>query len=183
MEMLLNKFIFFFLALFVADFTNVSGQEYTTVSADSVKLNSISLEEPDRILSDVLSKKFNKNIYTPPTGDSDEYDRIHYYEDDKIKVKLYEKNSNLRVSSITIKNEKVTITIGSKQFKVGDGQSVLEGFETSYNSLTNDQKKRPSGESDFYLNLVRKRSKEQGLVTCFIKQNTIVEIVISFDPA
>jgi hypothetical protein len=172
----------FFLTLFLADFTNVSCQEYTTVSADSIRLNGISLEEPDQILSDLLSKKFNKNIYTPPTGDSDEYDRIHYHEDDKIKVKLYEKNSNLRVSSITIKTEKVMITIGSNKFKVGEGQGVLDGFETSYNSLTNDQKKRPSAESDFYLNLVRKKNKEHGLMTCFIKQNAIVEIVISFDP-
>jgi hypothetical protein len=157
--------------------------EYTTVSSDSIKLNGIFLENSDAIKSGLFSEQIQKKIYTPPTGDSDEYDRIHYWEDDNIKIKFYEKNSIIRVSSIVIKTKNVTITIGTTKIEVGQRQVVLESFKTSYNTLTKMQLSQPPLASGFYLNVARKKSQEYGLMTCFLSENQIAEVVFSFDPA
>lgn len=184
MEILLNKLLISLIAI-AGFFPKAPLQDrYTTVNSDSIKLNGILLEDSEKIKSSLFSKKVRKKIYTPPSGDSDEYDKIHYWEDDNVKIDFYEKNSRIRVSSIIIKTDKIAITIGKNKFQVGQKQTVLARFENSYISLfKHQQKNQPSADSGFYLNIVRKNSQEQGLMTCFIKQNAIVEIVISFDPA
>lgn len=181
MEILLNKLLICSIAIAVFFQKAPMQDRYTTVNSNSIKLNGILLEDSEKIKS-LFSKKIRKKIYTPPSGDSDEYDKIHYWEDDNVKIDFYEKNSHLRVSTIIIKTNKIAITIGKNKFQVGQNQSVLESFETSYVSLFKQQKNQPSADSGFYVNIVRK-SQEQGLMTCFIKQNEIVEIVFSFDPA
>lgn len=184
MEILLTKLLICLIAI-SGFFPKVPVQDqYTIVNSDSIKLNGIRLEDSENIKSRLFSKKVRKKIYTPPSGDSDEYDKIHYWEDDNLKIDFYEKNSYIRVSSIIIKTDKIAIIIGKNKFQVGQKQTVLARFENSYVSLCKQQQKnQPSADSGFYLNIVRKNSKEQGLMTCFIKQNTIAEVAISFDPA
>lgn len=182
--MLLNKLAVCWLTFFLMLPAESSYQDsYTTVNANSIKINGILLESSDKILAKLLSKRHTKKVYTPPPGDSDEYDKIHYCEDDNIKIEFYEKNSKHRASSIIIKTEKIIVTIDAIKFQVGHDQSVLEGFEMSYNSLVKNQRDRPSADNKFHLNLRWKNGQEQGIITCFIKQNRIVEIVFSFDPA
>lgn len=184
MEILLNKLLTCLIAIAVFFPKAPMQDRYTTVNSDSIKLNGILLEDSEKIKSNLFSKNVRKKIYTPPSGDSDEYDKIHYWEDDNVKIDFYEKNSRTRVSSIIIKTDKIAVTIGKNKFEVGRSQTVLKRFENSYASLFNQQqKKQPTAANGFYLNIVRKNSQEQGLMTCFIKQNTIVEIAISFDPA
>jgi len=178
MKFILNSFIL--TALLAIEC--LAQSDYDRIRIEDISFEYIPLSDLPEILNKI-GDKVSRKIYTPPEGDTDEYDKIHYYENNDIKLKLYEISGDLILSSITLKTDKYQFGLQEEVYRVCSPYSILSGFKKSFDKLLKQQSNIKLGmQTEFHLNLIHPNGA-QGILTMEIKEDLIIQISISLNSA
>ena len=154
---------------------------FDMVSLDSICYKNIPLTNIKTIIAsnDIPLVK----TYIPPEGDTENYDHVLYFENDNIRLTVYELNGIQRLASGTIKNLDSEIEILGSQTKIGQHESSLARFTKSFERYEGLKAAKDSSNPKFHITITQPSTPETGIFTIHFANQLITGISFTLDPA
>lgn len=161
----------------------IAQSDYDAISDSKINLNGVRIDKVDDVLQ-ILGKPKNEKTYTPPEGDTEEYDKIHYYNYDSARLTVYRLEGHRRLSTFDFTSKQLHLSIDDTLISVGSPVSALQRFTTSFEEFRKSQTANTKTDiNNFYLAIKPSGGRGQGIMNFTVQGDIIVGISLSFDPA
>ena len=168
--------------------TMLLGQQVLdTVDVHNIRIEGIGYNTPLDSVEKKLGKPLKYSTYEEEEGEAEGYDQWFYFTYDSLQLAFYEWEQKTYLFSFDSFDQKYKIELSNKSVSIGDHVQTLQThFPNSFNEFISRVDSDPDMEKELYIRIAKvfpNAISYDGIINITVKENKIIRVSASFEPA